>query len=69
MNKISGRVIVTFVVNTDGSIDDAKIEKSMDPALDKEAIRVVSSMPNWIPGRQKGMPVRVKYTLPITFRL
>jgi protein TonB len=41
----------------------------MDPALDKEAIRVVSSMPNWIPGRQKGKPVRVKYTLPITFRL
>lgn len=69
MNKISGRVVVSFVVNKDGSISDAKIVKSMDPALDKEAIRVVSSMPNWIPGRQKGKPVRVKYTLPITFRL
>ncbi len=66
---IQGRVICTFVVERDGSISGVKVAKSVDPLLDKEALRVVSSMPNWIPGRQKGSAVRVKYTLPITFRL
>ena len=66
---IQGRVICTFVVERDGSVSDIRIAKSVDPSLDKEAIRVVSSMPKWIPGRQNGQMVRVKYTLPVTFRL
>lgn len=68
-NGIQGRVIVTFVINKDGSISDAKVVKSVDPQLDEEALRVVHSMPNWIPGRQNGEPVNVKYTVPITFKL
>lgn len=68
-NKVQGRVIVTFVVERDGSISNAKLAKSVDPALDREAVRVVSAMPNWNPGRKNGEPVRVKYTVPITFRL
>lgn len=68
-NGIQGRVICTFVVERDGSISDVKVNKSVDPLLDKESIRVVSSMPNWIPGKLNGSAVRVKYTLPITFRL
>jgi len=68
-NGIQGRVIVTFVVNKDGSISDANVVKSVDPQLDEEALRVVHSMPNWIPGRQNGEPVNVKYTVPITFKL
>ena len=66
---LQGRVIATFVVEKDGSITNAKIVKSIDPALDAEALRVVNGMPNWIPGRQNGETVRVKYTVPITFRL
>lgn len=68
-NGIQGRVICTFVVERDGSITDVKVIKSVDPSLDKEAIRVIRSMPKWIPGMQKGEPVRVKFTLPVTFRL
>jgi protein TonB len=68
-NGIQGRVICTFVVERDGSITDVRIAKSVDPSLDKEAMRVVSSMPKWIPGKQNGSAVRVKYTLPVTFRL
>ena len=64
-----GRVIVTFVVERDGSITDVKVVKSVDPSLDKEAQRVVKSMPHWIPGKQNGSAVRVKYTVPVTFRL
>ena len=67
--SIQGRVICTFVVERDGSVTDVRIAKGVDPYLDKEAIRVVSSMPKWIPGRQNGQSVRVKYTLPVTFRL
>lgn len=66
---IQGRVICSFVVERDGSVSDIRIAKSVDPSLDKEAIRVVSAMPKWIPGRQNGQSVRVKYTLPVTFRL
>ena len=66
---IQGRVIVQFVVNSDGSICDEKLIKSVDPQLDTEAIRVIRSMPNWKPGIQKGKPVRVRFTLPVTFRL
>lgn len=68
-NGIQGRVIVTFVVEKDGSITDVKVAKSVDPSLDKEAQRVVKSMPHWIPGKQNGSAVRVKYTVPVTFRL
>jgi len=68
-NGIQGRVIVTFVVERDGSITDVKVVKSVDPSLDKEAQRVVRSMPKWIPGKQNGSAVRVKFTVPVTFRL
>ena len=68
-NGIQGRVIVTFVVERDGSITDVKVAKSVDPSLDKEAMRVVKSMPHWIPGKQNGSAVRVRYTVPVTFRL
>ena len=64
-----GRVIVQFVVRKDGSITDAKIMKPVDPLLDAEALRVVSEMPNWIPGKQRGEAVNVRFTLPVMFRL
>ena len=66
---VQGRVIVTFVVEKDGSITEAKVVKSVHPALDQEALRVVGLMPKWIPGSQNGVRFRVKYTIPITFRL
>ena len=68
-NGIQGRVVATFVVERDGSITDVKVIKSVDPSLDKEAVRVLKSMPKWIPGKQNGQAVRVKYTVPVTFRL
>ena len=68
-NGTQGRVTVQFVVNRDGSIVDAKVLRGVDPYLDKEAIRVVSSMPKWKPGMQRGKAVRVKYTVPVMFRL
>ena len=64
-----GRVIATFVVETDGSISGAKVVKGVSPELDTEALRVINAMPKWTPGMQKGKPVRVKYTILITFRL
>ena len=67
--KKQGRVIVTFIVQKDGSITHAKIAKSIDPELDAEALRVVRGMPKWIPGTQLGKPVNVKYTLPVKFSL
>ena len=68
-NGVQGRVIVTFVVERNGSITDVQVAKSVDPSLDKEAVRVVKAMPNWIPGKQNGSAVRVKFTVPVTFRL
>lgn len=68
-NGIQGRVICAFVVNRDGSVVDAEVVRGVDPSLDKEAIRVINTMPKWTPGKQRGKPVRVKYTVPITFRL
>ncbi len=68
-NGIQGRVVCSFVVNKDGSIVDAEIVRGIDPSLDKEALRVINSMPKWKPGKQRGKPVRVKFTMPITFRL
>ena len=68
-NKIEGRVLVTFVVEHDGSISNVDVANSVYPSLDKESIRVVSGMSKWIPGKVNGKTVRVKYTIPITFRL
>lgn len=67
--KKEGRVIVTFIVQKDGSITHAKIVRSIDPELDAEALRVVKGMPKWTPGTQLGKPVSVKYTLPVKFSL
>ena len=68
-NGVQGRVTVQFVVNKDGSIVDAKVLRGVDPYLDKEAVRVIMGMPKWKPGMQRGKPVRVKYTVPVMFRL
>ena len=68
-NGVQGRVIVGFVVERDGSISDVKVMRSVDPSLDREAQRVVKAMPKWKPGKQNGSAVRVKYTVPVVFRL
>ena len=68
-NGVQGRVIVGFVVERDGSITDVKVMRSVDPSLDREAQRVVRAMPRWKPGKQNGSAVRVKYTVPVVFRL
>ena len=68
-NGVQGRVIVQFVVNTDGSIVDPVVVRGVDPYLDKEALRVIKMMPKWSPGKQRNKPVRVKYTVPVMFRL
>ena len=67
--KKQGRVIVTFIVQKDGSVTHAKIAKSIDPELDAEALRVVKGMPKWTPGTQNGKPVNVKYSVPVKFSL
>ena len=66
---LQGRVIVQFVVNTDSTISDVKVVKPVNPHFDQEALRVVKAMPKWKPGTQHGKPVRVRFTLPVTFRL
>ena len=68
-NGVQGKVIISFVVERDGSISDVKVARSVDPSLDREAQRVVKSMPKWTPGKQNGQTVRVKYTVPVVFRL
>ena len=68
-NGVQGRVVVSFVVERDGSITDVQVVRSVDPSLDREAQRVVKSMPKWIPGKQNGQAVRVKYNVPVSFRL
>ena len=68
-NNVEGRVAVQFVIEKDGRIGEVKIARSVDPELDAEALRVVKSMPNFIPGRQDGKPVAVWYTIPISFKL
>lgn len=68
-SRIEGRIIVGFVIECDGSVSQAKIIRSVDPLLDDEAIRVVMGMPKWTPGRQNGKNVRVKYNVPVNFRL
>jgi TonB family protein len=68
-NGIQGKVYVTFVIDTLGSVVDAKIARGVDPSLDKEALRVVSDLPKWQPGKQRGKLVKVSYTVPISFAL
>jgi TonB family protein len=68
-NGIQGRVICDFIVEADGSISDVQVKKMVDHSLDREAVRVIKSMPKWNPGKDKGKPVRVRYTVPVTFRL
>ena len=68
-NGMSGRVVVGFVVERDGSISHVQVLRGVDPSLDKEAVRVVKSMPKWNPGMQNGSPVRVKYNVPVQFKL
>lgn len=68
-NGVQGRVVVSFVVERDGSITDVQVARSVDPSLDHEAQRVVRNMPRWIPGKQNGQAVRVKYNVPVAFRL
>lgn len=67
--KIQGKVLVKFTVKSDGSIGNVRVTKSVDTRLDKEAIRLVKSMPRWTPGTQDGKPVSVDFTLPINFKL
>jgi protein TonB len=68
-NNIQGKVIVTFIVNKDGAIVEPEVIKGVNPSLDKEALRVISTMPNWKPGYQRGKAVRVRYSVPVNFRL
>ncbi|MCX6237107.1 MAG: energy transducer TonB [Bacteroidia bacterium] len=68
-NGIQGKVFVNFVVDKDGSVSNAKIARGVDPSIDKEALRVIMSLPKWQPGMQRGKPVRVTFTVPINFQL
>ena len=67
--EISGRVMVGFIVEKDGSISDVKVVKGIGGGCDEEAVRVVKAMPKWKPGKEKGKPVRVSYMMPFTFKL
>lgn len=68
-NGIQGRVIINFLVETDGSLSEVKVVRGADPDLDKEALRLVKKMPRWTPGKMNGKPVRTRNILPITFRI
>ena len=68
-NGVEGRVVCQFVVEPDGSISGVKVVRGVDPSLDREAVNVIKRMPKWIPGKQNGSAVRVKFTLPVTFKL
>lgn len=68
-NGLQGTVLCQFIVEKDGSISNVRVLRSVDPLLDKEAVRVIKNMPKWVPGRQDGKPVRVKFSLPIKFQL
>ncbi len=67
--RIQGRVTVSFIIEKDGSISDVKAVRSVHPLLDKEAVRMVKSMPKWSPGKNNGKPVRVRFNLPVMFKL
>ena len=66
---VGGRVMVMFVVETDGSLSNVRVARNVFPSLDSEAVRVVKTMPKWKPGKDKGRPVRVNFTLPVVFSL
>ncbi len=66
---IQGRVICEFVINAEGKVTNARVVRPVDPLLDAEALRVINSMPRWNPGKQRGKPVKVRYTLPVNFKL
>ena len=68
-DTIEGRVVLRFIIKSDGSVDDVAVVKGLYPACDSEAVRVVKMMPNWIPGQQNGNPINTRYSLPVTFRL
>ncbi|MFA6751517.1 MAG: energy transducer TonB, partial [Fermentimonas sp.] len=68
-NGIQGSVITNFVIEKDGTLTDVKVARGVDPSLDKEALRLIEAMPRWKPGKQKGEVVRVRYSLPVVFRL
>ena len=68
-NKVEGRVFITFVIEKDGNVSNAKVLRSVNEELDAEALRVINAMPKWKPGMQRGVPVRVQYNIPITFKL
>ena len=68
-NKVEGRVVCRFTITRDGIVKDVAVTKSVDPLLDKEAVRVISAMPKWIPAKHNGERVDAKYSLPVTFRL
>ena len=68
-NGIQGKVVCSFIINQDGSVTDAEVVSGVDPSLDREALRIVSAMPKWTPGTQRGKAVRVKYTMRVTFTL
>lgn len=68
-NKVQGKVFVSFVIAKDGSVQNAKVVRSVNPAIDKEALRVINSMPKWTPGAQRGTKVNVQFTMPINFEL
>ena len=68
-DTIEGRVVLRFIIKSDGSVDDVAVVKGLYPACDSEAVRVVKMMPNWIPGQQNGNPINTHYSLPVTFRL
>ena len=69
VNGVQGRVIVESIIEKDGSMSDVKVIRSVDPSLDREALRVVKAMPKWTPAKLKGIPVRTKCTTPVVFRL
>ena len=68
-NGVQGKVYVNFVVDKEGRVTNARVIRSVDPSLDKEALRVVNSLPRWKPGKQQGAPVRVAFSVPISFVL
>lgn len=67
--QVEGRVLVQFIVETDGSVSNTEVLTRVFPSLDAEAVRVINKMPKWIPGKQNGKVVRVKYVIPVNFRL
>ena len=67
--RISGKVLLSFVIDRDGSITDAKIVQSVHPLLDAEALRIINAMSKWKPGKKDGKPVKVQFTVPVEFRM